>query len=84
MIQDSIMTKIRLNEQKLLNEFIPKYYKVQRESDALQVAIKYIIIALKKGHLSEELVKELLDLPCITQEILNYIYDNNSTTTEAV
>ena len=83
MIQDS-MTRIRLEEQKLLNEFIPKYYKVQRESDALQVAIKYIIIAQRKGHLSEELIKELLDLPCITQEILNYIYDNNSTTTEAV
>jgi hypothetical protein len=65
---------------KLANKYIELYEKAINESVVLQVVIKQIILCLKGGYLSEELIEKFLDQPHITQEALNYIYDNRTTT----
>ena len=64
----------------LANKYILLYYKMQKESDALQVVLKHTISCFKKGYLTENLIKEFLDLPNISQEAKDYIYDNSRTT----
>jgi hypothetical protein len=66
----------------LANKYMDLYDKARRESDGLQVVVKHIILSLKGGYLTEELIEAFLDLPQISDEAIKYIYDYNRTTTK--
>lgn len=63
----------------LANKYIDLYDKARREADALQVVVKHMIISLKGGYLTEELIESFLDLPQIPDKAIKYIYDNRTT-----
>jgi hypothetical protein len=64
----------------LANKYIDLYDKARKESDGLQVVVKHIILSLRGGYLTEELIEAFLDLPQISDKAIKYIYDNRTTT----
>ena len=64
----------------LANKYIDLYYKEKKESDALQVVLKHTLSSFQRGILTEKLFEQFLDLPNISEEAKNYIYDNSRTT----
>lgn len=76
---DSIIKSL-LHHQAIGTEYIEKYDKARKEADAFHVVVKYIILALKGGYLTEELIEKFLDLPQIPHQAIKYIYDNRTTT----
>ncbi len=64
----------------LANKYIELYEKASNESIILQLVVKHIILSLKGGYLTEELIESFLDLPEITDDIIKNIYDNSTTT----
>ena len=67
----------------LANKYMDLYDKARKEADALQVVVKHMIISLKGGYLTEELIESFLNLPQIPDKAIKYIYDNNSRTSQA-
>jgi hypothetical protein len=74
------ISKSLIHQSELANKYIALYYEMKKESDALQVVLKHTISSLKKGYLTENLIEQFLDLPQISQEAKDYIYDNSRTT----